>query len=605
MSGLAGLPDLSQQRDVAGFAVYPAMDEPGRFLYVPNRLQLARRNDGEMDFSLELVRGTSPFLPPQPYGVLDFSLVPARFSLDALAALRSTHPNAVVESVLFARGYLRMQSLSGTGEPTGDDFEAPVPLTSNGLETIRMVRRLSQDATILLKNYLEGANLTFRAIAEMEAPAVALRLPVRVTLQAAELLAALKLSVDEQGRITRDAVVSFWMQDPSNLPMKIEDKPLDFEPAHFAQTMADHTLGSFARFVPAAAASMEPTFELLVPLGINQKIVWDLSQPRVVPKIFILTLNPFEEARRVVESQGVQSVLHETVVPPLDTGFEILLVSANLPPGIQGVRLLGVHLVAPPRPPHRVHPLTASRQFNQPGEIHRIDWRYSPMEPVEFEYKTFVIPGGVSFEQILGQPTRHTGNYLNLSVADFPLAFVPLSASELLLREATVHSTCRYPDAGGGGQAEIAFELTAAQPSITLALPKEVAGQARLLMEAVSLEDGTRLVLGSFPARGIRLDLISLAQYGPHTIEIEVVFDQLLPLVAIDLLPEGRPETPDHLSTLALTPEKPASHWSYFVSSPFRAGYRYRKRGLDATTGAWSTVLSPSERLTLLASQLN
>jgi hypothetical protein len=137
----------------------------------------------------------------------------------------------------------------------------------------------------------------------------------------------------------------------------------------------------------------------------------------------------------------------------------------------------------------------------------------------------------------------------------------------------------------------------AAQPAITLALPQEAAAQASLAMEAVSLEDGTRLALGSFLARGTRLDLMSLAEYGPHTINIEAVFGQALPLVAIDLLPQGQPEAPQHLRTLALTPEKPEARWSYFANSPFRAGYRYRQHGLNGTTGAWSAILLPSERL--------
>jgi hypothetical protein len=606
MNSPNGLSDLSQPLEADGCAVYPALGQPGSFLYVPGTLRLAQRHNPHetVDFSLELVRGTSPFLPPQPYGVLDFSLVPSRFSAAALAVLRQQHPHAVVAPLLFTRGYLRLQSLAGAGE-SSNDFAPPVPLAANGLETVRLVQRLSQEATNLLKQYLEGASLSFRAMAEMEALTVAPRLPGRVKFQVSALLVALERLADTQRRITRDAVLHFWMQSASSLPVQIEVTPLDLDPAHFAHAMADHTLANFARFVPAAGASIEPTFELQAPPETNQEAIWDLSQPKIVPKIFVLTLNPFEEARRVVEAQGVQAVLHETVVPPLDTGFETILVSANLPPAVQGVRLLGVHLVAPPRPPQRVHPLTASRRFNQPGEIHRIDWRFAPLEPVEFEYKTFVVPSTGSVEQIFGQPTRHTGNYLNLSVADFPLAFIPLSASELLLQEGTIQGICRYPQPESGAPTEIPFALTAVQPAVTLALPQAAAAQASLAMEAVSLEDGTRLPLGSFPARGTRLDLMSLAAYGPHTIDIEAVFDQALPLIAIDLLPQGKPETAEHLSTLALTPEKPMAQWSYFASSPFRAGYCYRQRGLDGTTGAWSTVRLPSERLVLIASQLH
>ena len=479
MNNPHGLPDLGQPLEAAGCAVYPALDQPGAFLYVPGTLQLAQQQDarGTADFSLELVRGTSPVLPPRPYGVLDFSLVPSRCSPEALAVLREKHPHAVVAPVLFTRGYLRLQSLAG-GVETSSDFDVPVPLAANGLETVRLVRRLSQEVAVLLKRCLEGASLVFQATAEMEAAAVALRLPGRVKFQIPALLAALERLADAQRRVTHDAVVRFWMQSASRLLVQIEAMPLDLEPSRFAQAMADHTLANFARFVPAAGASVEPTFELQAPPETNQEAVWDLSQPRVVPKIFVLTLNPFEAARRVAEAQGVQAVLHETVVPPLDTGLETVLVSANLPPVIQGIRFLGVHLVAPPRPPQRIHPLTASKQFKESGEIHRVDWRFAPMEPVEFEYKTFVVLSAGNVTQLLGQPTRHTGNYLNLSIADFPLAFVPLSASELLLQVGTIQGTCRYPQPESGAQTEIPFALTAVQPAITLALPQEAAAPA-------------------------------------------------------------------------------------------------------------------------------
>jgi hypothetical protein len=183
--------------------------------------------------------------------VLDFSLVPSRFSPEALAVLREKHPHAVVAPVLFTRGYLRLQSLAG-GVETSSDFDTPVPLAANGLETARLVQRPSQEAAIFLKHCLEGASLALQAMAEMEAPAVALRLPGRVKFQVPALLVALERLADAQRRITHDAVLHFWMQSASSLPVQIEAMPLDLEPTRFAQALTDHTLAYFARFVPAA-----------------------------------------------------------------------------------------------------------------------------------------------------------------------------------------------------------------------------------------------------------------------------------------------------------------------------------------------------------------
>lgn len=591
-----GLADLSQPLEVGGFVLYKALDTSGLFIYVPDVLKLARRGS-EVDFSLELVRGISPFLPPLPYGILDISFLPSRFSPEALAALRDIEPNAVVTPALFTRGYLRLQALAGNAP---DDFETPVPLASNGLETVRLVRRLSSDGAILIKSYLEGGSLAFQVVAEMEISAVSPLLPGKVRFQAREVLTALESLADTQHRVTRDAVTRFWSQDPSDLPIQLEG--VELKETQFAQVLADFTLADFAQFVPAGA-EVKPTFELQTSEATHE-VIWDLSKPKVVPKIAVLTLNSFEEARRVAESQGIGAVFHETTVPPLDVGFETILVSANLPPAVQGVQLLGVQLVAPARPPDRVHPLTAAKDFDQPSEIYRINWRFAPHEPVAFEYKTFVV-STASSRPFFSEPTRHVGTYLNLSVADFPLTFVPLSASETLLKEGTVQGVCRYKEAASGAGLETTFEISAAQPTLTLALPREAAGEASLELTVVSLDGGTRLSLDSLPARALKLDLPFLAEYGPHKVEVEVIFDEPLSLVALDLLPQDKLETPEHLSTLALTPERPISSWTYFAPSPFRSCYRYRRRDLNGVTGSWSADQLPFGRLVINASQLS
>jgi hypothetical protein len=618
MSLLRGAPDFGRIINSSGHKLFSAWEEDRRFVYLPAGLELSRRGDpaGEPDFSLELVRGENPFLPPQPYGVLDFRLRSHPVPTELLDDLRQSNPGAVVSPAVFSRGYLRLVLQAGS-DLHAPEFETPVTLASNGLDSTRYIRRLTPEAVALLKRVLQEGTLTFIAIAEMEVIGLAPRLPVRLEFQPGELHHALSAAANKDSLITSGSLISFWMRSLSSLPVRFLTDIESFDRLSLAEILADWTADELSEFVPFVPGDPQPTFRLRSPSQPDQLQRWDLSEGRSVPRIVILTLNPFDAVRQIVVDQGLQAVFKETQVPPLETGFTTMSVSANLPDRLHGVVRLGVNLLAPPNPPDRVSPLTRSLLLDDPDLVQTFEWRFAPHEPVAFQFNTFAIlrqPAGISrFE---AQSGFHDDAYLLLKPSDFPLAFVPLQASAGLLGEATIQGVCRYPNPDGDQGLEIPFELTAALPSITLLLPPAAAELAEISLSARAVDGSAEIDLGSFPARAINLDLSSLPEYGPHRIQIEAQFDEPLSLLAIDFLPQGRMENPESADTIAFTPEKSTAAWSYFATSPFRPGFAYRLNtvagapgmsgaisGMSTPPAGWSAQQSPFAPLRLRASQ--
>ena len=613
-----GTPDFGQRLEAQGLTIFSATDEADLFVYQPRQLEIAPREGNatgpntEPDFAVETVRCVNPFKPPQPYGVLDFRLRPQPFSLEALETLRQSHPSATVTLALFQHGWLRLTKLASDAAPdvATTAFETPEPLSSNGLDATRYMRRLTQDEVTLVKRVLQEETLTFTAVAEMEMWGQAQRLPVRLDFDPATLLNALRQCADSQGLLKFSQLIDFWMQDATHLPITPLEGFDKAERAALAQTLADWTVAGFAISVPCPSLPVQPTWMVQAPQELPSIVRWDLQQEKLVPHLVLLELNPFEAAQQVVNEQGLESVLHETVVPELETGVASLTIATNLPDAIQGVLLLGADLLAPPHPPQRVQPLSASLLFKDLQARQTVNWRFSPVEEMDYQFTGFaIVRDAHGTRRLNGVPTPHRGPYLLMGVADFPLGFVPIKASALLLAEAVIGGVCTYPDLKTQAPVEITFEVDSTHPALTLSIPLEALPQASIRLRARApsgAPDGaTVLTIGEFPARGMSLDLFDLREYGPHTIQVNVEFDTPLPLVLLDLLPAAKTEQEDAVDLLSLTPAQPQAAWRYFTPSPFKAGFRYRRHSnVGDPPGEWSAMQSPFEALKLKVSQL-
>jgi hypothetical protein len=601
---LQGLPDFQRPLQGSRFEIYYPYELAGGFVVASNALEIATTRADRPDFLLELVRGLSPALPPAPYAVLDFRLRARYPAEEALALLRERHAGATVIPGGFRGGLLRFQPAADTPD-VPPDLVRPVSLTANGLGSVRCVRRLSRESAAVLEGAVRGDVLGLSAWAEMEMEGVAPRVPVRVSFDPAELLRALAALArhDSPPVITRVKLEEFFDPDVTRLPLAIEGTVERDRRRDFVETMADHVRCYYGEFVPSTEVPLAACMALRMDRGQPGRVTWDLTEPLSVPRVRVLSLDPFDAVRQLVASEGPAAFIRQTTVPPLDSGTRRIGVSANLPPRRLGVFTLGVHLSAPPRPPKRVQALNHTVELAAPADSATAMLRMSPAEPLEYEYSTFaVIQRAAAVERLEAAPRLHRGETLDLGVDDFPVRFVGVEATPGLLALATATGRCAGET--DRGPFELGFTLTAEQPSVAIAVPAD--GRVAPLEFEVRARTGSRSLRLTLPAsQGVQLDLPCLPEFGAHRIVIECDFAGLpTSLVAIDLTPEGREESLGAIETVVLTTAAPRKEWSYLAPSPFEAGYRYRHRAnAGEPAEAWSDVRSPFEPLRLGAGQ--
>lgn len=594
---LQGLADFEQPIQVDGAQVFYPYEGNGPHLLAPDRLQVADRAAGRPDFQLALVRGRTPILPPKPYGLLDLRLRAHYPVAESLPIVRESRPQALLAPIALSAGFLRLRAGADLGDAP-PELLRPIALAWNGLGTARTVLKLSSEGAGLIKRALESQALLLDALAELEIIGVAPRLPLVVAFDPAELLRALLGRANERREIGLPALEDFFRQEPAKLPLALRGQLPDSRHEAFVQALADRVRVRFGTFIPAPEASETPQIALAAPEQIGQgRFEWDLDEPVQAARTLTLRLDPVAAARALVEREGLATVVHETIVPPLATGALSIAISANLPAARDGIVALGVNLFAPARPPRRPQPAIGAAELHPPDDTATALLRLAPGEPPEYRYTTFAVvqdAGGI--EQLEGVEKPHQGEVLNLGPDDFPIDFVAIEAARALLELADVQVTLRRPD--GAATVEQTYALTPDRPITALALPKGTLGAQ---IEATARERGGPgvLALGPLPAQSMTLDCYSFPQYGPQHVDITCAFAAGAPSLVIELQPDGSP----NVTALLLRPDQPQRRWTWFAESPFRPGYRYRRvRERGQPPAEWSAPRAPSEPLLLQVS---
>jgi hypothetical protein len=327
-------------------------------------------------------------------------------------------------------------------------------------------------------------------------------------------------------------------------------------------------------------------------------VTWDLSQPVRTFRPLLLNLDPLGSVRAFVAEHGTGALVSRHVVPPLPTGQLTVTVTANLPPLRLGVLRLGVELIAAPRPAVRPQQSRAEGPLDPPSDTATLRLRLAPAEPEEYESVAYaVVPGGGN-EPLRGQPVPQQGRTVRLNPADFPVAFVPVRADPALLATSTVRAVFVPADPALPPQEA---ELDRDQPAIAFTQP-QAAGPASLTLHVLPRDGAAPVRLGPVDAVATFITLAALPGYGPQQVTVTAAFPAGEPaaVLAVDLIPEGRPDDPSWITTLALTPDRPARAWRYLPESPFRPGYRWRRYRNAIPPEAWSDVLSPGTPLTVV-----
>jgi hypothetical protein len=597
---LQGLPDYQRPLHGLKYQIYHPFEKAGSFVVASSALEIATTKTGRPDFLLEMVRGVSPTTPPKPYGVLDFRIRAAHPAEEALALVRKEHPGATVAPPVFRGGFLRLQPAADTGEMPEELYQ-PIPLASNGLGAARFVIRLGPSAAAVIEGALKGDVLGLLAWAEMEIEGVAPRVPVKVTFDPAELLGALaKLAAGSSAPIvTHDQLEGFFEQDISRLPLRIDGPLEETTRRDFVEAMADFVRVRYGDFVASPRTPVEFSISLRMQEASTGRVSWILSEPLAAPRAIIASLDPFEAARQLVKTDGLASFVKHTVVPPLSSGTRRLHVAANLPSIRTGSLSLGVHVSAPPRPPHRMHAIQETLEFVAPLDAGVVTLKMSVTEPFAYDYATWAVVERTGTVERLENPRRnHEGATLDLGVDDFPLRFLIVEATAPLLHLATIEGVCSGH--AKGGQFHRRFQLTSGIPSVGIGIPSE-ATLAPLQIEAREGAGSKVLHLALEVSRSARLDLTSFREFGPHRVRVECDFGASASgFLAVDLVAEGSEESPGATQTLAFTPSTPSKEWGYLAASPFHAGYRYRIHAASGHLPApWSELQSPESPLRL------
>jgi hypothetical protein len=440
---LIGLPDFHAPfADTTaggwGHAYWP-FGGGARCYLAPDSLKLATRPDGSADFRLELIRPFAPGLPPVPHGALDMSVVTECTGFDrALAALRQQSPDASLEPLAASSGSFRFVAASSDASAT---LLEPVALTGHGLRTLRLLRQLPLDDALLLRTLLAQGASSISALVEFACSGVAPRLPLRVHFDAPSLLQALGAVKGRRVTVVRDDIAARIQagRDGLELTMTIAgDAGLLNEPGaalDFADAVCDLVRQRFGRGVWSMGPAPRASFELPALDEIPKTTVeWDLAQPTLATRSFILPLDAFAALGAAARREGIASLVTETTIPPMPRGTVTFDVFANLPPARIGLRLIGADVIAPAHPTSRPDALVRTATFDPPDDKSCLAFQLSPQETSSFNVRPFVWHDGPSGpERLDGVDRLATGGMLTLGVDDFPVLFVPVEAAQELL----------------------------------------------------------------------------------------------------------------------------------------------------------------------------
>lgn len=604
---LAGFPDFHApliEEAVAWGRAYWPFGGGSRCFVMPDALTLGSRPDGSADFKLELIRPAIPGLPPEPHGVLELSVATVSTGTEhALAALRLQNPAASVELLAPSGGSFRFVTASSSAPAA---LLESIALAPSGLGSLRLVRQLPSDAALLLREALIQGTSPLTAVAELDYVGVAPRLGYRLRFDPAALLAALGAVDDAPVTLARDDVVARLRVNRDSLGLVIAgDKTAlatESVAAELAEALCDLVRLRYGAAARAQGAAARPSFALPalkeVPHG---AVEWDLATPTLAIRTTILRLDAFAVLGAAAKQQGISSLVVETTIPPMGLGTVQLDVAANLPARRVGLSAIGADVIAQARPPVRPDAIVKTALFSAPADKARLTFQLAPGETPSFTVRPFVWQDTPTGPQRLDGPERaFAGKTLTLGVADFPIEFVPVEASDALVAVAKVDATCAWE----GCTQPLRAQLSRGTQTAAFALPPGAVG-ALIDIAAAALDGaGKAVALPPSAARPMRLSLASFPEFGSHSVTISVALDPDASLVVIDLLPEALPDTAENISTLAFTPARHTCEWSWFSASPFAPGYRWRCHMNSGTQLPWSDVQSAFAPLNVSAREL-
>lgn len=591
---MTGLPDFQAPLSSGAVSAFAPFGQ-GSYAVLPQQMAVAQDADGNPKFQLDIIKRIGDFSSSGQYAVLDFA-VNGDFRLDdALAAARAVDSGATVAPVGVNNGFARLYP-TASDVVLPPDLLTPIPLGWTGSDYARWTMRLSSDAGELLKGSIASGSLLLGARLEFEVIGVAPRISLGVEFDPAQLLSWL-LDGRSGRQMAASDVVSAFTAPPSNTPVKLQGDP----PLEYPEAMAGRVIATYASLTPAAGLTDPACVLFPDPASLaSGRVVWDLSQPAAASRQWVMMLDPFSSLAAAVARNGLDSLVNEVAIAPLQLGLCNIDFTANLPQHRSGVPALGVNVEVPAHPPMRPSSISPSITLAEPQDSGSVQFRISPSETLSYSVTTFaIVVAGQNETQYSGTPRVMSDAWVRLNADDFPVKFAHISAESRLTALAQLAVVLRYSVDGSDIAQQVS--LTTAAPDVAVGVPLG-ATNASLSISATPTDGSPGIPLPPLALGRIFLDVMSFREYGPHIIVIEGIFNGTTAPLFVELLREDQSPDSDTPGKVALTPDKPSTTWGYFAASPFRAGYRYRKSGpTDLPPAPWSQVVDPFTPLSVVA----
>lgn len=560
----------------------------GHYSVLPQQLVVAQDADGNPKFQLELINRLGDFSATGQYAVLDFAL-DGDFQLDdALTAARSADGGATVAPVIVNSGFARLYPTTNEVVPT-PDLLVPVPLGWTGADYARWTMRLSMTAGELMKGAVSGGSLLLAVRIEFDVVGVAPRVPAAVEFDPVQLLASLLA-----GRATRQMaasdVLAVFTGPAQNYPLKIIGTPS----GDFADAVSSRIIAAYGSLVPSPGTTDPPYIQFKDASQLESGTVhWDLSQPGTGYRQWVLMLDPLASLRDAAAKNGVDSLVKNVAIAPLQLGFCNIDFTSNLPAHRSGVPAVGVNVQVAANPPARPSSINQTLTLVEPDDAGSVQFRLSRNEALSYSVTGFaVVVAGQSEQQYLTDPRTLGDVWVRLTANDLPVTFAHVTAATRLASLAKLTLGLTYTINGQAIQQQ--FALTTDAPDIAVGVPR-IGSDSSLVITATPNDGSTALTLAPMSPGRIVVDLPSFREYGPHIVSIQANFDGATGSLFLDLLREDQVADSTAVpGKVLLTPDLPSATWGYVASSPFRGGYRYRRSGSsDVPPAPWSPVLSP------------
>jgi hypothetical protein len=595
VADLTGLPDFQAPLAATNASAYAPFGT-GTFAVAPQALALATNPDGSVKLALVFEQQVGDFSSTGQYAVLDFSLA-GDYDFDGcLAGARARDPNATVKRIAVNRGFARLFATVGQVQ-LPEDLQQPVLLGLSGSDFARFTARISATAGELVKGAMAGGSLLLGARVEFDALGVAPRADAIVAFSPQALVTAVTANATG-GQIAGSELLNALTTPAANLPLKVVSGTA--QPGDLAAALAARILAVYGTLVPAPGTSDPPYVSFATAQLAATTIQWDLSQPAVGARQWVVSLDLLTSLRALASS-AIDALVRYVSVPQVPVGEFSVQLSADLPSARTGIAVIGANVEIAANPPARPSSVASTVTFAEPDDEATVQFRIGPAESLAYTTSGFaVITAGTLVRQYDGAPQARTDPWVQLYDADFPVKFATITAAQRLLALANVHIAVSYELENQ--PVALDSELTAQHPATSIAIPRSATACA-ITISATPQDGSVTLPLAPVSPETIDLDFTSFPEFGPHTIAISAKNVTAGPPLCIDLLAQEQRDVAGAVPDQRFfTVDQLSASWGYVASSPFCAGYCYRfSATAGGTAGAWSDVQSPFVPLVLEA----